>query len=188
MNSDKAAAVRDSINGCPDVVDPEDTSEYSTSRMTYSPVADADVTYTGEFLKPDRSCYRPAYVEQSGTIGDGEGATRPVYVVVLEPLWHQSDDVRLLSPELVYEIAKHDCRIRFYPPEHRLGGAIWVTDRFTEDLTNTDGERCECGSTYFKIRDGTPECAKCGAPTEQTDSAQLTLTAAQYAGGDADAE
>jgi len=75
---------------------------------------------------------------------------------------------------MVYEIAKHDCRVRFYPPDHRLDGDIWITDHFSQDMSNTDGDRCaECGSTYFKIRDGEPECAKCGA-TEERRQAKLT--------------
>jgi DNA-directed RNA polymerase subunit RPC12/RpoP len=165
MNSDTAAAVRDSINGCPDVVrEDEDRREgdgepFQTHRGR---------TLTGDSVDCDRASYRPAYIEQSGTVGDGEGAKRPVYVVVLEPLFTDLTDVRLLSAALVYEIAKHDCQIRFYPPEHRLGGGIWITDHVSQDLSNTDGDHCpDCGGTYFKLRDGTPECARCGA-TEET--------------------
>jgi len=164
MNSDKAAAVRDSVNGCPEVLDPEDTKE-----LDWTPTSklrdDHDVTYTGEFIEPRDTSFRPAYIQQSGTVGNGDGATRPVYVVVLEALWTEPTDVRSLSPELVYEVAKHDCRLRFYPPDHRLDGDIWIVDHFTEDLSNTDGDRCpECDGTYFKIRDGEPECARCGEP------------------------
>lgn len=170
MNSDKAAAVRDSVNGCPAVVDESDVQKRNGDPFE----THRGKTLTGDRLETDRSHYRPAYIEQSGTVGDGDGAERPVYVVVLEPLWHERTEVRSLSPELVYEVAKHDCRIRFYPPEHDLGGAIWIVDHFTEDLSNTDGDRCpECGGTYFKLRDGEPECAKCGATEE---SVQTTLT------------
>lgn len=175
MNSDKAAAVRDSLNGCPDVIGDDALKERDGESLT-SLSGGVEKTYTGDHMDSSRSTFRPAYIEQSGTVGNGDGAERPVFVVVLEPLWTEPDDVRLLSPELVYEIAKHDCSVRFYPPEHRLGGAIWVTDHFTEDLSNSDGDRCpDCGSTYFKIRDGEPECARCGA-TEET--AQTTLTEA----------
>jgi hypothetical protein len=179
MNSDKAAAVRDSVNGCPDVVDPDATSEYSheVEKTEFG----HDATYVGEFLQPDPSQFRPAYIEQSGTVSDGAGSERPVYVVVLEPLWLDATDVRSVSPEMVYEVAKHDCRVRFYPPEHRLGGSIWIVDRFTEDLTDSDGDRCpECESTYFKMRDGEPECARCGY-SEATARAQQT----QEVSGDA---
>lgn len=164
MNSDKAAAVRDAVNGCPSVVDEDDIVEgdgepFETHRGK---------TLTGDRMKTDRSYYRPAYIEQSGTVGNGDGAGRPVFVVVLEPLWHKTDDVRSLSPEMVFEIAKHDCRIRFYPPEHRLGGAIWITDHFTDDLEDSADERCkECSGTYWKLRDGEPVCAKCGASAEK---------------------
>lgn len=173
MDSDKAAAVRDSVNGCPEIVSDEDVIERDREPTTMH----TGETRTGDRLEPRRARYRPAYITQSGTVGDGEGATRPVYVVVLEPLWTEPTDVRLLSLELVYEIAKHDCRIRFYPPDHRLGGSIWIVDHFPEDLSNTDGDRCpECGGTYFKLRDGIAECAKCGA-TEETAQTKLSRQA-----------
>lgn len=74
---------------------------------------------------------------------------------------------------MVYEVAKHDCRIRFYPPEHHLGRSIWITDHFQQQPQDTNGDRCpECDSTYFKLRDGEPECARCGATEETT---QMTL-------------
>lgn len=177
MNSDKAAAVRDSLNGCPDVVDPDDTGEYST-QLEGRQHGGVEVTFTGEHHTPDHSKFRPAYIEQSGTLGDGDGAERPVFVVILESLWLDSSDVQSLSPEMVYEVAKHDCSIRFYPPEHRLGGSIWITDHFSEDLSNTDGDRCqECDSTYFKLRDGHVECAKCGHREETADVDHERVTA-----------
>jgi ribosomal protein S27AE len=166
MNSDKAAAVRDSVNACPDIVEVADTGEYSRT-LEDRQHGGVEVTFTGEHLTPSDTSFRPAYVEQSGTVSDGNGAKRPVHVVVLEALWLNHSDVRSLSPELVYEVAKHDCRIRFYPPDHRLDGDIWIVDHFTEDLSNSDGDRCpECGSTYFKLRDGELECAKCGITEE----------------------
>lgn len=167
MNSERAAAVRDSIKGCPDIVDPENTSEYSR-KIEDRQHGGVEVTYTGEFLTPD-SRFAPPTVEQVGTIGDGHGNKRPVHVVVLSALWHDTDDARSLSPELVYEVAKHNCRIRFYPPDHHLNGDIWICDHFSQSPEDSDGERCaECGSTYFKIRDGEPECAKCGAREESS--------------------
>lgn len=167
MNSNKAAAVRDSINGCPEVVDPEEDLREDDGEPFETSHGGPERAITGDHVKPTRSSFRPAYIEQSGTLGDGDGNTRPVYVVVLEPLWHEPTDVRSLSPELVYEVAKHDCRIRFYPPDHRLGGAIWICDHFQQDLSDTDGDRCpECEATYWKLRDGEPECARCGATVE----------------------
>lgn len=173
MNSDKAAAVRDSINGCPMVVGDDDLRERDGApHITYR--GGTEVTLTGDYVKPTRSRFSPATIKQSGTLGDGEGAERPVFVVELKPLWCDPGTAISLSPEMVYEAAKHDCRLRFYPADHHLGRAVWVVDRFTEDLTNTDGDRCpECDSTYFKIRDGTPECARCGA-TEKTTQTKLT--------------
>jgi len=178
VNSDKAAAVRDSVNGCPEVVDPdgEDLRERDGDPFE----SHTGKTLTGDRVETDRSFYRPAYIEQSGTVSDGDGAKRPVFVVVLEALWHEPQDVRSLSPELVYEVAKHDCRIRFYPPDHRLDGDIWIVDHFTEDLSRADGDQCaECQSTYFKMRDGDPVCAKCGTavndPDEQATPARPTI-------------
>lgn len=176
MNSDKAAAVRDSINGCPGVAADENTSEYGGEPFT----GHDGNTYTGEFIRLRDFEYKPAHIEQSGTVGDGEGASRPVYVVVLEPTCTEQTGVRSLPSEMVYEIAKHDCSIRHYPPGHRLGGdkgAFWIVDHFTEDLSESDGDRCpDCGSTYFKIRDGEPECARCGT-TEET-ARQVTFAEA----------
>lgn len=163
MNSDKAAAVRDSVNGCPLVVGDEDVRETS------------ETATNGDRTEPTRSRFRPAYIEQSGTVGNDDGREAPVYVVVLKTLWTEQGDVRSLSEEMVHEVAKHGCSLRFYPPGHRLAGDIWIVDHFTEDLSNTDGDRCpECESTYFKIRDGEPECARCGEV--QTEAEQATLT------------
>lgn len=175
MNSERAAAVRDSIKGCPEIVDPDNTKEYSR-KLEDRQHGGVEVTYTGEFVTPT-SRFGPPRVEEVGTIGDGDGAERPVHVVVLSALWHDTEDARSLSPELVYEVAKHDCRIRFYPPDHRLSGDIWICDHFSQSPQDADGDRCpECGSTYFKIRDGEPECAKCGASEE---SVQTKLTEAK---------
>lgn len=166
MNSDKAAAVRDAVNGCPEVVNEEDLYERDGDPHT----THRGKTLTGDRVKAVDSRFRPAYIQQSGTIGNGEGDERPVYVVVLEAIWTEQTDVRSLSPELVYEIAKHDCRVRFYPPGHRLEGDIWITDHFREALNGSDDERCSaCESTYFKLRDGTPVCAKCGEPKSSSD-------------------
>lgn len=169
MNSDRAAAIRDAINGCPTVIDDDaivegDGEPFETHRGE---------TLTGDRLEPERHHYRPAYIEQSGTYGNGDGAERPVFVVVLEPLWTETNTARTLPKEIVYEATKHDVRIRFYPPEHRLGEAVWFVDHFDQGITDTNGDRCpECEGTYFKIRDGEPECARCGytdaeAPTQQ---------------------
>jgi len=169
MNSDKAAAVRDAVNGCPDVVNEENLCERDGDPHT----THRGKTFTGDRVKAAGSRFRPAYIEQSGTVGNGDGAERPVYVVVLETVWTEQTDVRSLSPELVYEIAKHDCRVRFYPPGHRLEGDIWITDHFRESIDDSDDERCsECGSTYFKLRGDTPVCAKCGEPKSGSDAPQ----------------
>lgn len=177
MNSDKAAAVRDSINGCPDVVNEDDHVDYGSAPFETTKYGE-EVTIGGEYVETSPTKFKPAHIEQSGTLGDGNGAKRPVHVVVLETVWLNNEDVRSLSPEMVYEVAKHDCRIRFYPPEHRLSGDVWICDHLQQDINNTDGDRCpDCGSTYFKIRDGEPECAKCGA-TEETTQTKLTETTA----------
>jgi hypothetical protein len=176
MDSQEAAAVRDAINGCPDVVNEDDHIDYGSAPFETTKYGE-EVTIGGEFVEPSPSKFKPATIEQSGTLGNGDGAERPVYVVVLETVWLNNDDVRCLSSELVYEIAKHDCKIRFYPPDHRLGGDVWITDHFSQRVSDSNGDRCpDCGSTYFKIRDGEPECAKCGATEE---SVQTTLTEAK---------
>lgn len=128
-----------------------------------------------------RLTFRPAYIKQSGTAGNGEGATRPVYVVVLETLWHENTDVRSLSPQLVHEIAKHECSIRFYPPGHEREGDIWICDRIWQDMTDADGDRCECGSTYWKLQDGDPHCATCGRPRHDDGTHQPAITAEMFA-------
>jgi hypothetical protein len=166
MNSDKAAAIRDAVNGCPDIVDTEDIREYSSKHTKTR--RGVETTYTGPHLSPSNTDFRPAYIEQSGTVSNGDGAERPVFVVVLEALWTNHSEVRSLSPELVYEVAKHDCRIRFYPPDHRLDGDVWIVDHFTEDLSDPNGDRCEeCQGTYFKVRNGEPVCVRCGTPLHQ---------------------
>jgi hypothetical protein len=174
MNSDKAAAVRDAVNGCPDVVNEENLCERDGDPMT----THRGKTFTGDRVKVAGSRFRPAYIEESGTVGNGDGADRPVYVEVLKTVWTEQTDVRSLSPELVYEIAKHDCRIRFYPPDHRLEGDIWITDHLRESIKDSDDERCsECRSTYFKLRGDTPVCAKCGEPKSATGTPQREAAA-----------
>ena len=167
MNSDKAAAVRDAINGCPTVIGDDDVSQNYPSGPLTRTTRGVEQTHMGGCTQTHRSRFRPAYIEQSGTLGNGNGAKRPVFVVVLETLWTEKSDVRSLPAEMVYEIAKHDCSIRFYPPDHRLDGDIWITDHFAQEIHDSNGERCsDCGSTYFKIKDGEPECAKCGTGTK----------------------
>ena len=134
MNSDKAAAVRDSINGCPTVIGDDDLVESDREpHRTHS-----GDTLTGDRVESGSAFFRPAYIEQSGTFGDGDGREAPVFVVVLKSLWTEKRDVRSLSAEMVYEVAKHDCSIRFYPPDHRLDGDVWIVDHFAQDLSNTE--------------------------------------------------
>ena len=175
MNSQRAAAVRDSLMGCPEIVDPEDVNERRDREPFETTQLGNDVKLTGDQLDLHDSRFLPPRIEEVGTFAHGD-AERPVFVVVLDAAWLDDSDVRSLSPELVYEIAKHDCRIRFYPPDHLLDGDVWICDHFGQDITDTDGERCECGSTYFKLRDGEPECARCGRV--QNPNAQQTLTEA----------
>lgn len=163
MNSDEAAAVRDALNGCPDVLDPE-PEDASVGAGTAARV-DGPVTAAGECVSPDHTTqFAPAEIQQSGVVGSG-GEERPVFVVVLHSLWTDTSDARTLSEQLVHELAKYGCQLRFYPPDHRLDGDVWITDHFDSPVTGANGDRCaECGGTYFKIRDGEPECARCGTP------------------------
>ncbi|NLV14345.1 hypothetical protein [Haloarcula argentinensis] len=177
MNSDKAAAVRDSINGCPDIVGDEQLVERDREPREHH----SGEIRTGDRVEPSIHQFRPASIEQSGTVGDGDGSTRPVYVVVLEPVWKNPATAATLSEQLIYEVAKHDCRLRYYPPEHRLGGTIWVTDHFTEDLSDTDGDRCpDCEGTYWKLRDGEPECARCGYRKHSDATPREQVTVGDY--------
>lgn len=184
MDSSKAAAVRDAVNGCPDVTTDEDVTERAGRDAFQTTRRGEAVTITGDYLKPEPTAFRPAYIEEIGEIGDGDGRSAPVHAVILESLWTQHDMVRSLSPELVYEVAKHNCRIRFYPPGHRLEGDIWIVDPFHSltGVDNVDGDRCtNCEATYFKLKDGDPVCARCGTP--QADPATLDETTAIGARG-----
>lgn len=162
MDSKQAAAVRDAINGCPNVVDPDD--EDLVERDKEPRTMHTGKTYTGDRVEVSGNYFRPAYIEQSGTLSNGDGASRPVYVVVLESLWTEPDDARCLSSEMVHEVARHGCTVRFYPPDNRLDGDVWICDHF-QPIQDANGDRCEeCQATYFKLRDGEPVCARCGTP------------------------
>lgn len=128
MNREKAETIRDVLNDCAAVIGDEDLVEddgepFSTHRGD---------TLTGDRMKTDKSWFRPARVHQSGTIGDGNGNTAPVFVVILEALWTTTDDVWSLSTEIVETVAASDCRLRVYPREHRLGPAVWIVAEFLE--------------------------------------------------------
>lgn len=128
MNEEQAAAVRDAVNGCPEIVSDEDVVDRADREPITTTRGGVTRTRTGNRTDPSDSRFRPAYSKQIGTVGNGEGDTRPVFVVILEPLWTERSTVRSLSPELVHEAAKHECRVRFYPPEHRLGESVWLVN------------------------------------------------------------
>ena len=110
MNSDTAAAVRDAINGCPTVVNEENVVERDSEPTEVRGINTRDGRHkrAGDCVDTNRCRFRPAYIQQSGTLGNGNGAKRPVYVVILETLWTESSDVRSLPPEMVYEIAESE--------------------------------------------------------------------------------
>ena len=83
MNSDKAAAVRDSINGCPTVIDEEAVRDRDGKDQYKRQYPKLEETVVGSYTHPRGYTYRPPYVEQSGEVGNGKGARRPVFVVVL---------------------------------------------------------------------------------------------------------
>jgi hypothetical protein len=170
MNSDKAAAVRDAINACPGVVNESNLREDDGTPRSFG-----DEIQTGDRYEFDsRLEFRPARIEQSGEVGNGEGTRRPVFVVTLAQLWYVHDSAVSLSQQIVYEAAKHDCSIRVYPENHSLGPAIWFVDSVPDDLSDTDGDRCPtCNGTYYKIHDGTVECARCG--TERNEASDTLL-------------
>lgn len=164
MDSNKAAAVRDAINGCPTVVNDDNLVERDKEPRELRGINNPNGNHirTGNRVDTKRCKFKPAYIEQCGTIANGDGQKRPVYVVILKTLWTKNDEVRSMSKEMVHEIAKHGCKIRYYPPEHRLDGDIWITDHLDQVDFDNNEERCQCGSKYFKIVDGETRCAKCG--------------------------
>ena len=174
MNSDKAADVRDSINSLPCVVhDAEPSQNYPGSDALSITRRGVEWTHTGVCTNLDDFTFRPASINQAGQIGFDGGELRPCYEVVLEPLAAPSRPSPTISipPEVVHEIAKHDCRMRV--PSGLRGdhtpGTIRIRDDLAHDRTSdVDGDQCEsCGCNRFKIYDGVAQCERCGEKREE---------------------
>lgn len=181
MDSQKAADVRDAINGLPCVAhDPEVSENYPSDGNTTVTRRGVEWTHTGECVHldgPKGYTFSPAEISQAGEIAFGENAPkRPCYEVLLQPLSIPTRPLPSISipPAVVHEIAKYDCRIRVragYRGEY-TPGTIQVRDDFAQEQDpDADGDRCsECQSTRFKLRNGVPVCERCGNRIEETES------------------
>jgi hypothetical protein len=172
MNSEKAADVRDAINGLPCVAhDPEVSPNYSSDENTTVNRGSVEWTHTGECVHLDSAKgyeFSPAEINEAAQISFDDGPMRPCYEVLMQPLTVPTRPLPSISipPALVHEIAKYDCRIRVlsgYRGEFTPG-----TIRIRDDLAHSqdpdaDGDRCpDCRGTRFKLKDGVPECVRCG--------------------------
>ena len=165
MNSDKAADVADAINGCPSVIGQEDiTPNYPGSDALTVTRRGVEWVHTGEAMDLENSIFAPAFVHQAGEIAFGDEPMRPCFEVVVPALNIPECVNTFLPSPIVYEIAKHGCLIRVLDD-----GSLRVRDDFQGvSGADTDAERCPCGSRYFKIHEGEPECVGCGRGRTKT--------------------
>lgn len=175
MNSEKAANIRDAINGLPCVAhNPDETPIYGDDTTTISKQG-RELTYTGACVDTEEYTFSPATINKAGEIAfDENAAMRPCYEVILQPITIPTRPLPTISlpPSVVHEIAKYDCRVRVTAglrDEFTPG-----TVRIRDDVTHThdpasDGERCEnCRGTRFKVKHGVPKCVRCGTTLEET--------------------
>lgn len=180
MNSEKAADVRDAINGLPCVAHDADVSENYPGRdvLTVNRRG-VDWQHTGECcMKPCRDySFQPARINEAGEIAFGEDSPkRPCYEVVLEPLTFATRPLPTISipPSVVHEVAKYDCRLRVtsgFRGEWKPG-VIRVRDDLAHSQDpEADGDRCpDCRGTRFKLKEGVPECVRCGTRLEENET------------------
>jgi hypothetical protein len=178
MNSDKAAAVRDAINGLPCVAhDPEVSPNYPSDGNTTVCRRGAEWTHTGECVDPDDYTFSPAKINEAGQIAFGKDAPkRPCYEVVLQPLTIPTPPLppHTIPPSVVHQVAK------FHSPLSVTEGlrGVWTpgTIRVRDDLAHSqdpdaDGDRCpDCRGTRFKLKNGVPECERCGTRLEDKET------------------
>ena len=178
MNSEKAANVRDAINGLPCVAhDPEVSPNYPSDGNTTVTRGNEKWTHTGDCVHiAGRRGYAfsPAKINEAGQIAFDGGPLRPCYEVTLQPLAVPTRPLPSVSlpPAIVHEVAKYDCRIRVlsgYRGEY-TPGLIRIRDDLAHDQDpDADGDRCpNCRATRFKMQNGIPECARCGTQVEET--------------------
>jgi len=180
MDSEKAADVRDAINGLPCVAYDAEISQNYPGKETLTRSRDGvEWNHTGECcFEPSRDyTFQPARINEAGKISFGEDAPmRPCYEVILEPLTFPTRPLPTITipPAVVHEIAKYDCRIRVtsglrgeWKP-----GAIRVRDDLAHSQDpDADGDRCpDCRGTRFKLKDGVPECERCGTRLEDKET------------------
>lgn len=186
MNSTKAADVRDAINGLPCVAhDPEVSPNYPGSEKLRVTMHGPDAYHTGECVDLRDYAFLPARINEAGQIGFGKDPDmRPCYEVLVEPLAVPTRPAPTISipPAMVHEIAKFNCRVRVTSGYRgdRKPGVIRVRDDLAHDMDpDRNGDRCpSCKATRFKLRDGVPECERCGERLEETATTeQSTLTA-----------
>lgn len=188
MNSEKAANVRDAINGLPCVAhDAEVSQNYPGKKKLTRTRAGEEWTHTDECVKLDDYSFSPARINEAGQISFGKDAPmRPCYEVILQPLTPPKRPLPCISlpPSVVHEVAKYDCRVRVnsgYRGEWTPG-----TVRVRDDLAHSqdpdaDGDRCpECRGTRFHLKDGVPECVRCGERLEDEETPH-TPTLEEYA-------
>lgn len=172
MNSDKAAEVRDAINTLPTVAhEPEESFAHLEPGDEFRPAGGLDRQLSGPHVRLDKYGWSPAWMEQTGEIGFGDDPVmRPNYDVFLRPLYVPTRPLPAvsLSPDLVHEVAKFGCRLRVYAGfrERRQPGLVVIKDDLAHDQSRrADSDLCrECGCSRWRLRDGEPECARCGLP------------------------
>lgn len=183
MNSDKAADVRDSVNAVPCVaygIEPRDyggTDRFTTHKGGY------EVTITGPHVPLKDYRFAPARIEEAAEIAFSEDPDRrPCFEVVLPAINLPGDCHAYIPRDVVYEAAKHDCLVRC-----GSDGTLRLRDDWQHrEEPDTDGDRCpDCGCTRYRLRDGVPECERCGATAESAvEESSHELTIADFAGGD----
>jgi len=182
MDSEKAAGVRDALNGLPCVVhdpEPSQTGGYDDLSEPITGGSRPDYKSAGARIRdPCRDfAFQPAEINEAGQVAFGEDTPkRPCYEVLLRPLTFATRPLPTISipPSVVHEVAKYDCRLRvtaglrsdFTP------GTVRVRDDLAHSQNpESDGDRCpDCRGTRFKLKDGVPECERCGTRLEDKET------------------
>ncbi|MFP8891847.1 hypothetical protein ACLI4U_19055 (plasmid) [Natrialbaceae archaeon A-CW2] len=187
MHSEKAADVRDALNGLPCVAyDPEPSANYPGKDALTVTRRGEEWTHTGPCVHTDGFTFSAASINQAGEIAFDGGPMRPCFEVVLQPLTIPTRPLpsTTIPPSVVHEVAKYDCRMRVtsgYRGEWKPG-----TVRVRDDLAHAqdpdaDGDRCpDCRGTRFKLKSGVPECVRCGTRLEE-EQTEHTPTLGDYA-------
>jgi ribosomal protein L37AE/L43A len=169
MNSEKAAHVRDAINGLSTVAhDPRISPNYPSDGHTTRTRRGVHWTHTGECVKLKEYAFRPARINEAGEIAFGDGPMQPCYEVVLQPLSIPTRPRPTVSipPAVVHEIAKYNCRLRVTAGLRGewTPGTIRIRDDWQHELQQDgDRDRCPaCQCSRFTLADGVPECERCG--------------------------